>query len=332
MDGISSPMLTLASSSLSTPLASLFNTSIATATFPHSWKLASIIPLSKTSSPSSPNDTRPIALLSELLERVVHSQLSSYLINHDILSPHQHGFRPYHSTQTAILDITERVRSAIDERMVSILVSFDFSKAFDIIPHRQLLLRLREISCDDTTIKWFADYLSLRSLAVRNTDGTHSRPYRTTSGVPQGSVLGPLLFLIYINTLPSILSHSHAIIFAVDTQIIAHAPPSQFSELVANIGADANAVHQWAIANGLSLNIRKTCVLLLGSRFFTNALYRAGPPKITLAGTLLEYSPEIKILGVVLNSTLNWDSHISSISSKVHYSLHSVRYHQHSPS
>ncbi|KAL7288539.1 hypothetical protein TKK_0017282 [Trichogramma kaykai] len=333
MDGISLPMLTLASSSLSTPLASLFNTSIATATFPHSWKLASIIPQSKTSSPSSPNDTRPIALLSELsklLERVVHIQLTSYLINHDILSPHQHGFRPCDSTQTAILDITERVRSAIDGRMVSVLVSFDFSKAFDTIPHHHLLLRLREIGCDDAAIRWFADYLSLRNLAVRNADGTHSHYYRTTSGVPQGSVLGPLLFLIYINNLPSILSHTHAIIFADDTQIIAHPPPSQFSELVANIGVDANAVHQWAIANGLSLNTQKTCVLLHGSRIFTNALYRAGPPRITLAGTLLEYSPAIKILGVVLNSTLNWDSHISSISSKVHYSLYSLRYHRHS--
>ncbi|KAL7290759.1 hypothetical protein TKK_0015507 [Trichogramma kaykai] len=334
MDGIFSPMLTLASSSLSTLLASLFNTSIATATFPHSWKLASIIPLSKTSSPSSPNDTRPIALLSELsklLERVVHTQLTSYLINHDILSPHQHGFQPCHSIQTAILDITEqRVRSAIDGRMVSILVSFDFSKAFDTIPHRKLLLRLREIGCDGAAIRWFADYLSLRNLAVRNADGTHSHYYRTTSGVPQGSVLGPLLFFIYINTLPSILSHSHAIIFADDTQIIAHAPPSQFSELVANIGADANAVHQWAIANGLSLKTQKTCVLLLESRVFTDALYRTGPPRITLAGTLLEYSPAIKILGVVLNSTLNWDSHISSISSKVHYTLYSLCYHRHS--
>ncbi|KAL7304962.1 hypothetical protein TKK_0002757 [Trichogramma kaykai] len=333
LDDISSPMLSLASSTLSAPLTTIINTSITSATFPHTWKLASIIPLSKTSSPSSPNDTRPIALLSELskiLERVIHTQLITYLIDQNLLSPHQHGFRPSHSTQTAILDITERVRSAIDKRMVSVLVSFDFSKAFDTIPHRRLLVRLREIGCDDLTIRWFADYLSLRSLAVRKADGSHSHLYRTTSGVSQGSVLGPLLFLIYINSLPSILSHSHAIIFTDDTQIISYAPPSQFKDLLSRMTADANAVHQWAMDNGLSLNAQKTRVLLLGSRVFINALGRANPPKIVLAGTALEYSPTVKILGLVLDSKLNWDAQISSASSKIHYALYSLRHHRNS--
>ncbi|CAB0034034.1 unnamed protein product [Trichogramma brassicae] len=104
--------------------------------------------------------------MSKILERVIHTQLITYLIDHDLLSPHQHGFRPSHSTNTAILDIAERVRSAIDERMVSVLVSFDFSKAFDTIPHHRLIVRLREIVCDDLKIRRFADYLNLRSLAV----------------------------------------------------------------------------------------------------------------------------------------------------------------------
>ncbi|KAL7299006.1 hypothetical protein TKK_0008102 [Trichogramma kaykai] len=261
LDDISSPMLSLASSTLSTPLTLIINTSITTATFPHTWKLASTIPLSKTSSPSSPNDTRPIALLpemSKILECVIHTLLITYLIDHDLLSPHQHGFRPSHSTQTAILNITERVRSAIDERMVSVLVSFDFSKAFDTIPHRQLLVRLH------------------------------------------------------------------------DTQIISHVPPSQFRDLVSRMSADANAVHQWAMDNGLSLNAQKTRVLLLGSRVFINALSRANPPKIVLAGTILEYSPSVKILGLVLDSKLNWDAQISSVSSKIHYALYSLRHHRNS--
>ncbi|KAL7306664.1 hypothetical protein TKK_0001340 [Trichogramma kaykai] len=261
IDRITSPMLMLASQSLSAPLTSVFNASIASSTFPFAWKHASIIPLSKTSTPTSLNDTRPIALLpeiSKLLERVIHSQLLSHLIEHNLLTPHQHGFRPGHSTHTAILDVTERVRTAIDKREISIVVSFDFSKAFDSIPHHKLLMRLREVGCDDMTIRWFASYLSLRTLAVRNVDGSHSAPYQITSGVPQGSVLGPLLFLIFINTLPSILSHSHAVIFADDTQIIAHAPPSQFDDLVLHVGADANAVQRWAQDNGLSLNAQKT--------------------------------------------------------------------------
>uniref|UniRef100_A0ABD2WDF7 Reverse transcriptase domain-containing protein n=1 Tax=Trichogramma kaykai TaxID=54128 RepID=A0ABD2WDF7_9HYME len=268
--------------------------------------------------------------MSKILERVIHTQLITYLIDHDLLSPHQHGFRPSHSTQTAILNITERVRSAIDERMVSVLVSFDFSKAFDPIPHRRLLVQLSEIGCDDLSIRWFVDYLSLRSLAVRNADGSHFHLYRTTSGVPQGSVLGPLLFLIYINSLLSILSHSHAIIFADDTQIISHAPPSQFRDLVSRMSADANAVHQWALDNGLSLKAQKTRVLLLGSRVFINALSRANPPIIVLAGTILEYSPSVKIFGLVLDSKLNWDAQISSVSSKIHYALYSLRHHRNS--
>ncbi|XP_023316036.1 uncharacterized protein LOC111693962 [Trichogramma pretiosum] len=296
-DGVPLSVLKLASSTLAEHIAHLANSSFATGVFPSAWKLSSVIALSKCPTPQSPSDTRPISLLAELskiIERFAHAQLSTHLAQHNLLDPQQHGFRPGHSTQTALLDFTEAVRVAVDKRKVTILVSFDFSKAFDTIDHGVLITKLRRIGCDAAAVEWFASYLSDRKIAVRGDDGTLSEPLPISSGVPQGSVLGPLLFAIFINDLREALVSSKHIIYADDTAIFQHHFPSKIRELIANINTDANAVSSWAIENKLNLNSAKTKAMILGSLAYVSGIDSDALPVISVNGTNIAFSTSIK--------------------------------------
>ncbi|CAB0040009.1 unnamed protein product [Trichogramma brassicae] len=194
------------------------NANLPIVTLLKSKKFKTLITVKICSTPSSPSDTRPISLLAELskiVERLAHAHLS----RHSLLDPQQHGFRPGHSTQTALLDLTESVRMAVEKRKITALVSFDFSKAFDTIDHGLLISKLRRLGCDALAVEWFSSYLSSRSLSVKSEDGALSEQLFTTSGIPQGSSLGPLLFAIFINDLHIALRHSKHIIYADDTAI-----------------------------------------------------------------------------------------------------------------
>ncbi|CAB0040679.1 unnamed protein product [Trichogramma brassicae] len=266
IDNIPAGILKLASTSVITELTAVVNKSIELSYFPSSWKRAVITPLSKTNAPSSPSDTRPIAQLPEMakiLERIVHHQLLFHLTSHGLLDAHQFGFRPGHSTQTAVLDLTESIRRAIDKRKVSMVVSFDFSKAFDTIPHCLLIEKLRLIRCSARTLGWFASYLTGRSQAIRLSDGSCSSFATTTAGVPQGSVLEPLLFLVFINDLSTRLSSSQHMIYADDTQIFCSGLPASPQALLDNANNDVSAIAAWADDNGIKLNSGKTGAMLL---------------------------------------------------------------------
>ncbi|CAB0032936.1 unnamed protein product [Trichogramma brassicae] len=285
----------------------IVNASVDLSYFPVSWKTAAVIPLAKGSSVASPSDTRPISLLSELskiVERIIHTQLSEYLSQSGLLDPGQHGFRPGHSTTTALLEITERARRAIDRREVSVLVSFDFSKAFDTIDHTILIRKLICSGCSDCVIEWFVSYLSGRSVCVRLEDGTHTEPRAVTSGVPQGSVLAPLLFSIFIADLPTCLLNSRHIIYADDTQIISHGLPANIGDLLRDVTRDANAVCEWATTNGLTCNAAKTKVMLIGSLSFVTSLRPSLPAGLDIGGEIVPFSEEIKTLGVFLSRLL----------------------------
>ncbi|KAL7294191.1 hypothetical protein TKK_0012212 [Trichogramma kaykai] len=330
-DHLSTVMLKKAAPLIASPLQEIINLSITSHTFPSVWRKTYVLPLSKKKVISDISDTRPIAKLcemSKLCERLVHNQLINFLEQNELLSPRQAGFRRGHSTQSALLGLTDYVRQAVDDRQITLLALFDFSKAFDMVPHQLLLQKLRNFNLSDLTVRWFASYLMRCTQAVTDSEGGESAWLPTTSGVPQGSVLGPLLFLLFINDLSDILVHSKHMMFADDLQIYSSFFPADFTQGLKNFNRDVNAVSAWAAANGLSLNRAKTQVMLMGSDIFLERFDITILPRVILDGMALPYSTVVKSLGVWIQPNLDSETHVNQVVKRVHHVLYSLRHYR----
>lgn len=307
----------------------IFNASIKLNEYPDMWKLSYIIPLNKVKNPSNPSETRPIANLShaaKAFDTLTTNQLVKHLESNNMLSPVQSGFRANYSTQSALLKITDVVREGIDNGLVTVLILFDFSKAFDSIDHAKFLMILKKLNFSNDTIRWFHSYLSNRRLSVINPPNAPSNEEPTDTGVPQGSVSGPIIFIIFINAIILILKFCQALLFADDFQMYLQAKPEELNEAIAKINLDAAELVKWAKAMGLTLNAGKTQAILLTSGQMHMRINKSNLTPIIVDNNIIPLSKKVKNLGVIISEDLTWNAHISSLSSKINGVLYKLRF------
>ena len=238
-------------------LTVIVNTSVATNTYPDLWKISHVVPTYKSGDEDNVSNYRPISLLpvmSKILEKIIAEQLSRYLEFNNLLSNAQHGFRPKLSTETALLKISDKIYNNMDNKKISLLLLLDLSKAFDSVNH-EILLRKCQILNIET--EWFESYLRNRQQIVKIKNITSS--CRSISfGVPQGSILGPILFIIFVNDLIKHVPHCYLVQYADDTQILLEGDIDNLEELIQRAVNILDLAKTYFQKNGLLLNTKKT--------------------------------------------------------------------------
>ena len=312
-------ILKCSSNVISNTLAEIINLSISTGIYPNKLKMAKIVPIFKTDDNTDPSNYRPISLLSNfnrIFENLIFKRMESFIAQHNMLSPSQYGFRKTFSTQHAILDIVSTIQTNMDQRLFSCGVFIDLKKAFDTVDHKILLHKLDHYGFRGVINKWFSSYLQGRTQTTQIASYISARN-DITCGVPQGSVLGPLLFLIYINDIQECSEKLKFFLFADDTSILYADKNLRSLELIVN--QELCKLYDWLTANKLTLNIKKSNFVIF-SPVQRKSTYQ---PKIMIfdneqnKNVALECKEFIKYLGILIDSHLTWKHHIDHIAIKI---------------
>ena len=311
-DMIGSAVLKWCVDSISEPLSYVRNISLQEGLFPDELKIANVIPLYKCDDPKLFNNCRPVSVLpsvSKVFEGIMYNRLVAYLNEYKILFSYQFGFRKQHSTYMALMTLMDKLTKCLDNDEYVIGVFLDFSKAFDTLDHTILLQKLSVYGIRGNALSWFESYLKDRRQFVTY-NGVWSETKILQCGVPQSSILGPLLFLIYINDLANVCTSSFPILFADDTNLFNHGK-DMFS-LQATLNQELANISQWLKVNKLSLNIKKTMYMV-----FTRKKTQSADIKIEIDNEIISETKSSKFLGVHIDNKLNWKMHVDYVSGKI---------------
>ena len=267
IDKLNGKFLKDGTSSLAAPIAQLCNLSISLSTFPEQCKIAKLKPLFKKGSSTEPKNYRPISLLpliSKLIEKVIHDQTQTFLADNKILYNYQSGFRKNHSTDSCLSYLNDKILQGFDSGKTTGMILIDLQKAFDTIDHEILIKKLTYIGFSKNYIAWFKSYITNRSFIV-NVENDYSDPGQLLCGVPQGSILGPLLFLLYVNDMPQAIS-CDLLLYADDSVLIfSHKDIDVINQQLNN---DFSSLCDWFVDNKLSIHFGedKTKSILFSSK------------------------------------------------------------------
>ena len=279
--------------------------------YPRAWKMATVVPIPKISKPMGPEDLRPISLLplpGKIFEHLIHSQLDSYLENNNLLTAAQNGFRSKHSTIQTIFDYLSDLTNAYNNNLDTITVYIDFKKAFDTVNHNILLDKLKTFNLDVNSCNLFRSYLTNRIQATF-VNGCISEEGQITYGVPQGSVLGPKLFLMFINNLKTCIEHCKYFLYADD--------------IVYTL--DKLAIENWCLQNDLTINIKKTKTQFFAANSNFNCIAFENHNICRIYDQDLCFVNTFKYLGVDIDRHLNFKSCYDSMYKLVNHKLYLLK-------
>jgi hypothetical protein len=316
IDKLSSILLKKIKSPLIKPISVLINQSLESGIFPDRLKIAKILPIYKKDNEHILNNYRPISLLpviSKIFEKVIFQQLHNFFKENNLYYNCQYGFREAHSTEHAVLELIDKVVMQLDNNKLPVAIFMDLTKAFDTINHSILLQKLQYYGIRNNALSLLDSYLTNRKQYVE-IDNIQSEFSNISTGVPQGSILGPLLFTIYINDISSSSEIFQTISYADDTTLLISLsqkngetdPPAE------TLNIELKKYIDWLQLNALSLNIDKTNCMIFSSykRSFTH-------PKIKINGKLLKFVENFNFLDITIDRYLKWNSHVDKISSKI---------------
>ena len=313
-DDIASKVIKKVRNQITNILVHLCNLSFVSGFVPTELKLAKVVPVFKSGNKDNFTNYRPISVLcifSKIYERLAYNRLLNFLLKNNALFKYQFGFRDQHSTELALILLIDKITSAIDNNEFTLAVFLDLSKAFDMVNHSILLNKLEHYGIRGVPLQWFRSYLNERKQYV-SFNGTDSTSLDIKCGVPQGSILGPLLFLIFINDLHNASKSLFFILFADDSNLLLSGP--NINDLCKQMNQEIKAVVEWFKVNQLCLNISKTNFMIFSAK---NKIYESSNYNIQVENITVEQVKQTKFLGVYIDDKLNWSVHINYICNKI---------------
>lgn len=313
IDGINIKVLKCIKNLIIDDLTKCINKCLCEGIFPDSLKTAKVTPIYKSGSKTDPGNYRPISVLSvfsKIFEKVLYNRLDKYLTSIDFLYKKQYGFRAKSNTLSATIDLVTKIKVKIDEKQIVLGVFIDLKKAFDTVSHKILLKKLQNIGVVGRALQIFKSYLSGRSQIVKI--GKYlSCPKNVNYGVPQGSILGPLLFLIYINNIQEIGLSADVTLYADDTSLFYFG--DSINSIIPNLQSDLDLLNSWFRSNLLTINIAKTNYIIFAAK--NKNIGDFTQPSIN--NEVINRKTAEKYLGIILDNSLNWKLHIDKIKNKI---------------